>query len=308
MKNINVKLFCCYLGLISICTIFYSMNISGVSQDANSYISSDVNTTDKRIKIDFEDEIIHSISYTEKKINLDDLENEILKLCGEKICDLGFIYYDLNSGDSIKINEDKQFSAASTVKIPLVMMLYDDFFYGYSNPSDETFYTASDYEEGCGVLLGSNSLYEPISLSTLGKYSIMYSDNIATNMIFRYISGNFRRTYLDNITGVESDYSNMISPNSMLKILLKLYENKEENPYYDILIDQMKNTIFNDRISSLIPSEIVAHKIGDYDNYINDVGIVYDNNPYIIIFYTEGFEYSEIGEISKLVYDFRKER
>ena len=36
----------------------------------------------------------------------------------------------------------------------------------------------------------------------------------------------------------------------------------------------MKKTDFHDRLDKYVDKSIVAHKIGDYNDYVNDVGVV----------------------------------
>jgi len=49
------------------------------------------------------------------------------------------------------------------------------------------------------------------------------------------------------------------------------------------MIQTMKNTEFHDRIDKYIPREIVAHKIGNYAECVNDMAIVSKKNPYILV-------------------------
>ena len=41
-----------------------------------------------------------------------------------------------------------------------------------------------------------------------------------------------------------------------------------------------------------IEGERVAHNVGNYDEVVNDEGIVFMDNPYIIIFLSDGVEYA----------------
>ena len=69
----------------------------------------------------------------------------------------------------------------------------------------------------------------------------------------------------------------------------------------------MKNTDFHDRIDLYIPHDMVAHKVGDYGNYVNDVAIIYTEKPYILSIYTNGLEDANeiIAHISKIIYDYQ---
>ena len=69
----------------------------------------------------------------------------------------------------------------------------------------------------------------------------------------------------------------------------------------------MKNTIFHDRMDKYIPHNLVAHKIGNYGAYINDVGIVFTERPYIFVMYTYGNSngYEDIARISEIIYNYQ---
>ncbi|MNI82273.1 hypothetical protein D3C73_1389670 [compost metagenome] len=67
----------------------------------------------------------------------------------------------------------------------------------------------------------------------------------------------------------------------------------------------MKNTEFHDRIDKYLPYDIVAHKIGSYDSYINDVGIIFADKPYILVIYTNELTDAteKIATLSKIIYN-----
>ena len=59
-----------------------------------------------------------------------------------------------------------------------------------------------------------------------------------------------------------------------------------------------------------IEGERVAHNVGNYDEVVNDEGIVFMDNPYIIIFLSDGVEYAAdaIADISKVIYIYNVNR
>ena len=59
-----------------------------------------------------------------------------------------------------------------------------------------------------------------------------------------------------------------------------------------------------------IEGERVAHNVGNYDEVVNDEGIVFMDNPYIIIFLSDGVEYAAdaIADISKVIYIYNANR
>lgn len=113
-----------------------------------------------------------------------------------------------------------------------------------------------------------------VTISELLDFSLIYSDNIATNMLGHYLGGH-------------------ASSRQMIYDLL------------NITYDSSKNYITAE-IEYQILSYLYAHKIGTYDSYVHDVGIILDNNPYILVIYTEGVENADevIAQISKAIYQY----
>jgi beta-lactamase class A len=236
------------------------------------------------------------------------LEQKIRDYLGTNVSKVGLGYYDIQTGKGFSINGDKYFTAASTVKVQMNMVLFDMVKEGKVKINESLQYTQSDYEAGTGILQGKDKS-KPIPLLTLSDYSIIYSDNIATNMIMRRIG----RTEMKRRFGVKVGHSvpvdkNSVTPNEGMTFLKQLYENKDNNEYYTRLIGIMKTTVFHDRLDKYVPKSIVAHKIGNYGAFVNDVGIVYAPKPYIITVYTEGMPNANevIANISKILYEAHK--
>jgi beta-lactamase class A len=244
----------------------------------------------------------------EKQAELDTLEKQIRAFVGDNINKFGLVYYDINSKKSIEINADKQFVAASTIKVPINMLMYDMIQDKKIDINEKLKYEECDYEDGAGVLQGSE-LSNPIAIKTLSDYSIMYSDNIAINMILRKVGTENRYKYIEEILGHPTVHEgNSTSPKDSFKILERLYSNPEDNKYYSTMIETMKKTEYHDRIDKYIPKEIVAHKIGDFAEYVNDMGIVCKENPYILVVFTKEIPGASevIGQVSKIIYDAQK--
>lgn len=244
----------------------------------------------------------------EKQVKLDALEQEIRALLGNDVDKFGMVYYDINSEKSFEINGDKQFVAASTIKVPINMLMYDMIQDKKISINEKLKYDDSDYEDGAGVLQGAE-LNNPIPIKTLSDYSLIYSDNIAINMLLRKVGKENRYDYIEKIVGhpIVHDGNNT-TPQDSFRILQRLYLNPDNNEYYSAMIETMKKTEYNDRIDKYIPKQIVAHKIGDFAEYVNDVAIVCKENPYILVVFTKELpEACEvIGQVSKIIYDAQK--
>ncbi|MBZ9689239.1 class A beta-lactamase-related serine hydrolase [Clostridium estertheticum] len=289
----------------SIATFNY---ISNYNKSNNYGISKSISKTDYEDLV-YKQSLEYKLSKVErnavKQAQLDNLEKGIRTFLGNNINKVGLVYYDINSNKFIEINQDKQFVAASTIKVPINMLMYDMIQEQKIDINEKLVFKEGDYEEGAGILQGTD-LSKPIAIKTLSDYSIIYSDNIAINMILRRVGNENKYDYIEKIVAHPTVHSgNNTTPKDSFKILEKLYLNLDNNKYYSDMIETMKKTEYHDRIDKYIPKGIVAHKIGDYGECVNDIAIVSKDNPYILVIFTKNLtEANEtIAQVSKIVYD-----
>lgn len=217
----------------------------------------------------------------------------------------GVYYEDLISGQVITYNENKYFTAASTIKVALVMNVADTIQRGELKETDTVLYTSEEYEGGAGilqdyVLAGKTE----VEVSKLMELAIIYSDNIATQMLKKTCEP--ISSYVLRITGEpRNDEINNLTAKQQGIILKRLYDNPDNNPLYDTIIEYMKNTIFHDRLDKYIPYKVVAHKVGNYNEYTHDTGIVYLERPYSLSVYTQSINTEPIAKLSKTIYDLK---
>jgi beta-lactamase class A len=249
-----------------------------------SYEDINKNTEETTIKIENEE-----TSYR--------IDKKISEIAGIYKDNISIYYKNLDTEEEYLLNPDRYYIAASTTKVPLCMMILDQVFEGTLNLEDEIYYEEEDDEDGSGVLY----YLEDVTNVTIGeavRLSIIESDNVAKNML-RRISEISITDYLIDITGDESiPYENYITARQLYMVLDRLYENPNNNPYYELLIDYMTKTVFHDRLDKYIPHDIVAHKIGDYYRYYHDCGIIYGKDDYIIVILTR-----DIGNLSDEAYN-----
>ena len=293
------------LSIVLILTTVISIILYNVPLD------SPINNTKKILnnKNKSKDEVdINEIILNEYFGNLETAISSKISEYGDSI---GLTFYDIKTKRTISFNGDKTFIAASTSKVPLNMLLLNKVASGEIEEDTTIKYTDEDYEGGAGILQNQD-LSSPIDIFTLSKYSIIYSDNIATKMISNLMGGKdivFKQ--YDDILGYEANHTdNAITANDAAQYLKVLYFNKDDNPYYDTLLDNMKNTVYHDRIDKYIDQSLVAHKIGDYETYVNDIAIVYANAPYILTIYTNNVVDAKeiIAETSQIIFDYQNNR
>jgi len=233
------------------------------------------------------------------------LEDALRKFLGDEADKVGLVYYDISSGTTISINGIKTFTAASTYKVPLAMIIYDQVSKGTLKETDTLKFSESCREGGTGILQNSN-LSSPIKISTLVEDAIRYSDNIAANMLIKNLNYDNYKRLEDLKLGITTNHANneitALGAFNALKSLNDGANNGNKN--YAKIIGLMKQTVFNDRISHNLPNSIVAHKIGNYGSYVHDIGIIYTEKPYILTIYTNGLRNANatISGISDIIY------
>ena len=241
--------------------------------------------------------------------NLDNLKTEIASYLTNYKGQYGVYYYDISSGQEFGINDEDQYQGASTEKIPINLYLYNQIKSGAVNPEGTLTYLQEDYEGGTGSIQ-----YEKVgtqyTIADLSRLSIVESDNVAANMLVRYLGMQNIKDYMRQVGGqVVVDGQNLSSPRDMGLYMNLVYEFCENSGTLgDELMNNFLNTDFNDRLPALLPKSVqVAHKIGNGVNVDNDVGIVFAAKPYIVAVMSEGVNEEEapsvIANISKMIYD-----
>jgi beta-lactamase class A len=257
-----------------------------------SEVYSDINYKDEDYI-----EVVETTSY-DREIE------EIIKRYAQGYEDnLSLYYYNFETKDEYSYNGDEYYVAASTTKIPLAMSVADDVYNGEYSMDTEIKYSYDDYEEGTGILWQEDYI-APITVDDAIYLSIVYSDNIAKNML-RRISTISTNDYISNITGNVSliNDENKYTANQLGEVLKKLYLNEEKNPYYDNILEYMSETVFHDRIDKYLPYYNVAHKIGTYYRYYHDIGIIYAKEEYVLVIMTK-----DMGELDEGNYKDEDER
>lgn len=204
--------------------------------------------------------------------------------------DVGMTYVDLTTGKQISVNGTQEFYSASTIKVPLAMMIADKVQAGELKWDDQLVYNEKeDYEDGTGIII--NNIQPTYSVRTLQEYNIIYSDNIAKNMLYG--------TFGDDVKAKKALYAHFLQKETQwddakftsedaAKILKILYDEKATNSEYQTIYDYMKNTVFHERMDTPTTSGKVAHKIGSYAGFLHDIGILETEHPFILTVFTNG--------------------
>ncbi|MCD5407247.1 MAG: serine hydrolase [Desulfotomaculum sp.] len=251
----------------------------------------------------------------EQAVEYHELRQQLEALLKNEKGTYGIFVIDLKTNKSFGINRLEPFHAASTFKLPLNVYLYKKIAEGLVDSQKRLVYQEQHYETGTGSLQ-----YKPVgstfNVGLLSKYSIVYSDNVAANMLVSYLGMKNIKNYMRAAGGVVvKDDENITSPQDMALYMYEFLEfNKEQPETAQVLMEYLKNTVFNNRIPKLLPDNVpVAHKTGDWPltGTYNDVGYVqHPDNPYIIAILSKNTAgrdgaFEVIRQISRIVYDYQ---
>jgi beta-lactamase class A len=193
----------------------------------------------------------------------------------------GVVISDPSTGETVSMEADGRFLAASINKLPVLMALYRSAAAGTVDLDDEISMQASDIQA-----YGTGSLYtkpvgHTITLRECAGYLIKESDNTAWKMLDRYLGRDYIRSELYAAGARSTEYwiPNTTTPNDVLIMLEKISDPSYTTPdLSDEMLGLMTNTDFEDRLPHLLPNDArVSHKIGSYGATFGDAGVVLAN-------------------------------
>ncbi|MGI5825914.1 MAG: serine hydrolase [Patescibacteria group bacterium] len=221
----------------------------------------------------------------------------------------GIYYLDLSTGNSFAINGDRIFTAASLIKLPVMLTLYKEADAGRIDLDTVYKLRGVDKRGGAGSLQYKPDGYS-ITYRQMAQLMGSQSDNTAFNVISKLLGETKIQNTIDLLGMKNTSFANNdTTPEDINLFFQKLYNGKvvTEKSKEEIL-DFLTDTIWEDRIPAGIPQDIkVAHKIGTEVRVISDAGIVFTPRPFILTILSQ--EVNEIEakqallEIAKKIYD-----
>ncbi|BAZ04707.1 serine hydrolase [Calothrix sp. NIES-3974] len=234
----------------------------------------------------------------------------------------GMFFVDLQTGDYLDINGDRIFSAASTIKFPILVALFEEIEAGRIR-LDELLVERADLKVG-----GSGDLqYKPAGskftvLETATKMMTI-SDNVATNMIIDRLGGKnvlnkrfrhwgLQQTQINHLL-VDEYGTNKTSAKDLVKLAALVVNNQLINENSRTHIYNMMGNCHN---QSLLPKGLgtgakIYHKTGTLRFVLGDAGIVKtaSGKVYLAGIIVQRPNHDEsairfIREVSRLVYNY----
>lgn len=256
---------------------------------------------------------------------MNDLVNEIEKLIWNLNENISILIKDLSSENEIyNLNSTEKLVSASTIKVPIMLAIFEEVKSGKVNLNDTILVTKNDILDDTEIFENGEKYY---SINELINWMIIESDNTATNVLLKHFGMENINNYIVNVLKVKSTYlqrfmldtnaienglNNYMSQKDMLEIFTLLFNKEILNvELCDIAINILYNQRCQDQIMRYIFEPVkFAHKTGSLDYLNHDVGVMNINNKIVYIgisIYNSNNKKGNkklIGNIGKKIYNY----
>jgi len=248
---------------------------------------------------------------------------------------------DLGTGLTFAHHADRWFHAASTIKVAILVGVYEAIHEGRLVPQSRVhirnrfrsawdgsaFRVARERDANAEV---HRHVGSTMRISELALHMIATSSNLATNLLLDVVGVETVQRSLEALRiggvdvrrGVEDErafehhLNNRVTAEGLAALLGTIAEGRAFSPELSReMVDVLHAQEFRSGIPARLPKAVrVAHKTGEISTVAHDAGIVYppDRAPYVLVVLTEwapddGGRSSTIAEVSKTIYEFLHE-
>jgi beta-lactamase class A len=247
--------------------------------------------------------------------------------------------YDFEHHTTWSLNPSRWFHAASTIKVPVLLAVYEAIEQGRFAPFSRVhvrnrFYSmvegrpyrvslAADANADVHAALGRT-----LSVHELAEHMIVTSSNLATNLLLDLVGVEAARAALarlhvggidlqrgvDDEAAWEAGLNNRVTAAGLCDAMRLIEEGKAISPEASkAMLDILHQQKFRSGIPAGLPEDArVAHKTGEISTVAHDAGIVYldGRDAYVVVILTEwprevtGGRQETIARISRAVYEY----
>lgn len=277
-------------------------------------------------------------SCQKKPEQVPDLEESILTQIDSIQGNVAVAYVNLSDpSDTLFINSEEEFHAASTMKVPVMIELFKQQAEGKLNLNDsillvnefKSIVDGSSYSMDIGDD-SDDVIYSKIG-TTVALTDLMYSmitvsSNLATNVLIELVDAkkvtatmrDLGAEKIEVLRGVEDQkaydlgLSNSTTAKDLMIIMKAIAENKAGTEQdCEEMIRILKDQQFNDIIPFYLPKEVsVAHKTGSITGVHHDAGIIYlpNGKSYVLVLLSKNLKdfdkgTEQLAKISKTIYN-----
>jgi beta-lactamase class A len=259
-----------------------------------------------------ESDVSEIVGFKVKIKKKEDVEEVIGRLLEGLEGDYGVWVMKLDGKGQFGINESKVLSAASVIKLPLLVAYYQAADEGKLDPEEIYVLKERDrLEYGTGSMQnqpeGTEYTYREIAHLVANQ-----SDNMGAELLIGFLGG------AKQIEGMINDWAltatsvkeGGTTAGEIGELLMRLYDNELiSKKSQKELFKNLTETVNEDRITAGVPTGVkVVHKFGSEEGIVNDCGIVYGAEPYVICMLSTGVNDAEAQEvlpkISRVVWEW----
>jgi beta-lactamase class A len=246
----------------------------------------------------------------------------------------------IETGEEVAIGADRQMETMSTIKIPLMVEVFDQIKAGKFKLTDKYTFVQADSQPGTGTIqrLDPGAVMTVKDLITM---MIIVSDNTATEVLYRMVGGpdavnarmgtiglkntramNVPSKWFPELRGAPSTEQfyrdgkypfGLTTPREMGR-LLEMMERGSlvDKPSSDLMLQIMRSQLYRTRIPRYVTGYRIPHKTGDFLPYVgDDVGVLEGQGRTIVLSIFTGNHFGSgealenaIGLVSKEVADY----
>jgi len=202
----------------------------------------------------------------------------------------GIVIKNLKTGESFSQNEDTKFASASLYKLWVLGTVYERLESGDLERSDVLSQDVADLNKMFKIASDSAELTEGTITETIEdaiNRMITVSDNYSALLLSSKVRNSAITEFLKDYNFTNSNLGDppQTTPKDTALFFEKLYKGEvidKENS--DEMLEILKGQKLNDRIPKYLENDVeVAHKTGELEGFKHDAGIIYGDEPILII-------------------------
>jgi beta-lactamase class A len=248
------------------------------------------------------------------------LRDRLLQAIDSSGAEVALMLVPLDGGQTVEIEPEKAFHAASTMKVPVMIELFRQAKAGrlsladphpvrneFRSIVDGSTYTLSEGDDSDREVYAA--LGKTLTLGHLCEAMITVSSNFAANLLIDTLGvEHIRRTVtrlgaderggmqllrgVEDTKAFEQGRNNSTTARGLAVLFTRLARGTAVDADADAaMIEMLQRQRFNDAIpAGLPPGTPVAHKTGNITRIHHDAGIVYGPRPYVLVILTRGIQ------------------
>jgi beta-lactamase class A len=271
-------------------------------------------------------------------MTLHKLQDQINAKLAEQPGNFAVAFKDLTTGETLLINEQEFFHAASTMKTPVMIEVYKQAAAGAFSLND-SFVLKNEFKsivDSSIFNLNGDDDSEKELYHHLGEkrtlYNLVYdmiikSSNLATNTVIELVNAqNVTKTmrqlgakHIQVLRGVEDSrafakgFNNVTTANDLMVIYEKMAKGEiVDSTSSQAMIKILLNQQFNEIIPALLPKDVkVAHKTGNISHVQHDSGIVFlpNGRKYVLVLLSKNLQKEDqaikaMADVSEMIYKY----